>query len=62
MKPTPALYKKVESTLGKSGNELYFIDDRPENINTAISLGWSGIIHSDPNKTINAANTWLTAS
>jgi epoxide hydrolase-like predicted phosphatase len=62
MKPTPALYKRVESALGKSGKDLFFIDDRPENIDTAFKLGWSGIIHTAPNKTINAANQWLTAS
>ena len=62
MKPTSALYQKVEATLGKTGKDLFFIDDRPENIETAIKLDWSGIIHSDPIKTINAVNTWLTAS
>lgn len=62
MKPTPSLYRIVESTLKKKGKDLFFIDDRPENIETAINLGWSGIIHTEAGKTINAVNSWLTAS
>ena len=61
MKPTPALYRIVEHSLKHTGRELFFIDDRSENIEAALGLGWSGIIHAAPETTKNAVNTWLTA-
>lgn len=61
MKPDAALYRKVETSLERSGKELFFIDDRPENIAAAIERNWSGIMHTDAHQTIEAANTWLTA-
>ncbi|MDA7628817.1 HAD family phosphatase [Verrucomicrobia bacterium] len=61
MKPDAALYRIVETSLERSGEELFFIDDRPENIKAAIERNWSGIMHTDAYQTINAANTWLTA-
>lgn len=61
MKPDAALYRIVETSLERPGKELFFIDDRPENIEAAIERNWSGIIHTDAHQTIEAANTWLTA-
>jgi HAD superfamily hydrolase (TIGR01509 family) len=61
MKPNAALYRKVETSLGRSGKELFFIDDRPENIAAAKKRNWTGIIHTDAQQTIKAANTWLAA-
>ena len=61
MKPNAALYRKVETSLGRSGKELFFIDDRPENIAAAIECNWSGITHTNAPQTIKAANSWLTA-
>lgn len=61
MKPDPSIYKKVETSTGKQGEELFFIDDRQENITTALELGWSGIVHEDPVKTRNTVNSWLAA-
>ena len=61
MKPDLALYRIVENSLKRSGRELFFIDDRSENIEAAHELGWSGVIHKAPEKTKNAVNTWLTA-
>lgn len=40
-KPDPAIYAIVESETGRSGPELFFIDDRAENIAAARARGWS---------------------
>jgi FMN phosphatase YigB (HAD superfamily) len=60
MKPEPALYEVVERAAGRQGPELLYIDDRPENLATAQSRGWQTILHTDPQRTIEAVrNTGL---
>jgi len=59
MKPTSALYEKVEQILGRQGKDLFFIDDKAENVEAAIERGWSGQIHVHPEETISAVKKWL---
>lgn len=59
MKPNTALYEKVEQILGKQGKDLFFIDDRAENVQAALKRGWSGQVHVDPEETIPAVKQWL---
>lgn len=40
MKPDPAAYRHVETATGRSGGEVLFFDDRPENIAAARAVGW----------------------
>jgi HAD superfamily hydrolase (TIGR01509 family) len=54
MKPEAKLYEVVERTTGKSGDALFYIDDRPENIATAHARGWQAVMHEIPEKTIAA--------
>jgi HAD superfamily hydrolase (TIGR01509 family) len=54
MKPDPALYEVVESVSGCRAAELFYIDDRPENIATARDRGWQGVVHQDPARTMQA--------
>lgn len=61
MKPTSALYEKVEQILGRQGKNLFFIDDRAENVEAAIERGWSGQIHINPEQTILTVEKWLDA-
>ena len=59
MKPKPPIYEAVEIMSGLSGPGLFFIDDRPENVEAALARGWHGIVHSDPHATIASCRRWL---
>src|SRR2546429_6567257 len=50
MKPDPALYKVVEAKTGCRSQELFYIDDRPENIATAAARDWQGVLHKTPDQ------------
>src|SRR5205814_5911767 len=45
MKPDPALYEVVEAKTGCRSQELFYIDDRRENIETAAGRGGQVILH-----------------
>jgi FMN phosphatase YigB (HAD superfamily) len=51
MKPLARIYEEMEKKSGKSGADLIYIDDRPENIATADARGWQTILHETPGKT-----------
>lgn len=51
MKPDPALYDVVEARTGCLGSELFYIDDRPENVATGRERGWRAVVHVDPGET-----------
>jgi HAD superfamily hydrolase (TIGR01509 family) len=51
MKPDPKLYEVVERESARKGAELLYIDDRPENIETAAARGWNVILQESPQKT-----------
>lgn len=42
IKPDPAIYALVEERSGFSGSELFFADDRTDNIAAAKARGWQG--------------------
>jgi HAD superfamily hydrolase (TIGR01509 family) len=58
MKPDPEIYRVVERTSGRSGSELLYIDDRPENIATGEALGWRTILHHEPARTVEAVRAF----
>jgi putative hydrolase of the HAD superfamily len=39
-KPDPAIYRHVEQDLGRTGADLWFVDDRLENVLAAQDRGW----------------------
>jgi putative hydrolase of the HAD superfamily len=51
MKPASKLYEIVERASGRKGGEVFFIDDRPENVQTGAARGWKTILHEEPAKT-----------
>lgn len=51
MKPDPALYEVVERVTGWRGRDLFYIDDRPENIATGLARGWQSTLHTSPEGT-----------
>lgn len=50
MKPDPALYAHVETELGLDGAQLFFIDDRQDNIDAAAARGWKTHLFTAPEK------------
>lgn len=42
LKPEPAIYEIVEARTGLSGPDLFFADDKPENVAAALARGWRG--------------------
>jgi len=62
MKPDPRLYEVVEAKTGCRGRELFYIDDRRENIETAAGRGWQVILHEAPDQTRKAIRAALLGS
>jgi 2-haloacid dehalogenase len=54
MKPEAALYEVVEVKTGRRGGGLLYVDDRPENIETARQRGWQAVLHSSADETARA--------
>jgi HAD superfamily hydrolase (TIGR01509 family) len=48
VKPDARIYEIVEGQSGLSGDQLFFIDDRPENIAAAEARGWQGHLFEGP--------------
>lgn len=51
MKPMPEIYLAMEKMCGRSGADLIYIDDRPENIAAGAARGWRTVLHESPEKT-----------
>jgi HAD superfamily hydrolase (TIGR01509 family) len=48
MKPAAGLYEVVERLSGRSGREILYLDDRPENVAAGAARGWQAILHTTP--------------
>lgn len=44
IKPEPAIYRHLLQTFSLHPEECFFIDDRPENVKAAVSLGMQGFV------------------
>lgn len=44
VKPDPAIYRLLMTRMGASPRECLFVDDRPENVDAAVTLGMTGIV------------------
>ena len=56
-KPSAEIYARVEEALGLTGDALWFVDDKIENIVTASGRGWHAHLWVDDSDT----RAWLTA-
>jgi HAD superfamily hydrolase (TIGR01509 family) len=56
MKPHEAIYSQTEQRFGLTPQRTVFIDDRRDNIDSARSRGWHGIVHQHrlPGRTLGA--------
>ena len=48
IKPEPRIYALLEERSGYSGAELFFADDKPENVAAAEARGWRGHVFTGP--------------
>lgn len=48
MKPAPAIYEALEQLSGARGSQIFYLDDRSENVEAAWQRGWQGAIHVTP--------------
>ena len=48
IKPEAKIYEMLEADSGLSGDELFFTDDRAENIEAAVARGWQGHVFTGP--------------
>lgn len=55
MKPDAPIYEVVEKRTGHKGTEIFYLDDRPENIEGGLKRGWQAHVHSDPQETFAVA-------
>lgn len=46
-KPDPAIYALAEERFALPPEQLFFIDDKPENISAATARGWQGHVFTD---------------
>jgi FMN phosphatase YigB (HAD superfamily) len=51
MKPDAPIYEALERMAGRSGVEILYLDDRPENIAAGAARGWRTVLHETPEKT-----------
>ena len=51
MKPDAPIYEVVEKIAGRKGNDIFYVDDRAENIEAGLKRGWQACVHRDPHET-----------
>jgi putative hydrolase of the HAD superfamily len=52
MKPDAGIYEALEQLSRCTGDEILYLDDRPENVKAGLARGWRGIVHETPEKTL----------
>lgn len=50
MKPDAKIYEALEKLAGRHGEDILYIDDRPENVAAGAARGWRTILHETPGK------------
>jgi HAD superfamily hydrolase (TIGR01509 family) len=58
MKPASKLYEILERASGRKGGEIFYIDDRSENVDAGAARGWKSILHEDPARTCEALKSF----
>jgi FMN phosphatase YigB (HAD superfamily) len=50
MKPDAKIYAAMEKMCGRSGEDIIYLDDRPENVQGGSARGWQAFLHETPEK------------
>ncbi len=61
MKPHTKIYEALETMAGRSGPDIFYIDDRAENVEAGADRGWQIVLHESPQKTRAALEKFLAA-
>ena len=61
MKPHVKIYQALESMAGRRGTDIFYIDDRAENVQAGAARGWQIVLHESPQKTRAALENFLAA-
>jgi len=61
MKPNTKIYEALETMAGRRGADIFYIDDRAENIEGGVARGWQTVLHEEPDKTRAAMEKYLSA-
>ena len=59
MKPEAKIYEALEKQAGRSGEDILYLDDRPENAAAGAARGWHTILHESPEKSRAAVERFL---
>jgi FMN phosphatase YigB (HAD superfamily) len=60
MKPNPHIYEALEKMTGRGGRDIFYIDDRSENVEAGAARGWQIVLHETPEKTRAALEEFLS--
>lgn len=60
MKPVEKIYDSLERMSKRRGADIFYIDDRPENVETAARRGWQNVLHESVEKTSAALNKFIS--
>lgn len=60
MKPHRAIYEECEKLSNRSGEQIFFTDDRPENIAAASQRGWATHQFRDAHELSKAIERWMS--
>lgn len=55
MKPNAPIYEVVEKMTGRKGADIFYLDDRPENVEAGRKRGWRAHVQTDPAETFAVA-------
>lgn len=59
LKPDPAIYQLTLARLGRTAQQVLFVDDLIENVAAAQALGMAGVVHSRWEASRAAIDAWL---
>ena len=58
--PLPKIYDALERMSGRRGADIFYIDDRSENVEAAAARGWRMVLHESPEKTRDALHKFIS--
>ena len=59
MKPKAKIYEALEEMTGRRGSDIFYIDDRLENVEAGAARGWQIVLHETPAATRAALEKFL---
>jgi HAD superfamily hydrolase (TIGR01509 family) len=59
MKPKARIYEALEEMSGRRGGDIFYIDDRLENVEAGAARGWQIVLHESPDATRIALEKYL---